>query len=89
MLLGYSPELTQAMYRIGDSATNILTPLMPYFPLVIVFARKYSPQLGIGTLMAMMLPYSVAFGVGATLLLIVWMLLGIPLGPGVEMMYLP
>lgn len=89
MLLGYSPELTQAVYRIGDSATNILTPLMPYFPLVIVFAKKYSPDFGIGTLVAMMLPYSVAFGIGATLLLIVWMLLGIPLGPGVEMIYSP
>lgn len=89
MLLGYSPELTQATYRIGDSVTNILTPLMPYFPLVIVFAKKYSPDFGIGTLAAMMLPYSIAFGVGATLLLIVWMLLGIPLGPGMEMIYSP
>ncbi|HEX7027591.1 MAG TPA: AbgT family transporter [Gammaproteobacteria bacterium] len=89
MLLGYTPELTQAAYRIGDSATNILTPLMPYFPLVIVFAKKYSRDFGIGTLVAMMLPYSIAFSVGATLLLIVWMLLGIPLGPGVEMIYSP
>lgn len=89
MLLGYSPELTQAAYRVGDSVTNILTPLMPYFPLVIVFAKKYSPDFGIGTLAAMMLPYSIAFGTGATLLLIVWMLLGIPLGPGVEMIYSP
>jgi aminobenzoyl-glutamate transport protein len=82
MLLGYPPELTQAAYRIGDSATNILTPLMPYFPLVIVFARRYVPDLGIGTLIAMMLPYSVVFGLSGSALLLAWMLFGWPLGPG-------
>lgn len=82
MLLGYPPELTQAAYRIGDSATNILTPLMPYFPLVIVFARRYKPDLGIGTLVAMMLPYSVMFGLSGSVLLLMWMLFGWPLGPG-------
>lgn len=87
MLLGYSPELTQAAYRIGDSVTNILTPLLPYFPLVIVFARKYQKDIGIGTLVASMLPYSVAFGIGGILLLIAWMLAGFPLGPGSPLEY--
>lgn len=82
MLLGYPPELTQAAYRIGDSATNILTPLMPYFPLVIVFARKYLPSIGIGTLVATMLPYSIVFGGIGTVMLLAWVLLGLPLGPG-------
>lgn len=84
MLLGYSPELTQAAYRIGDSVTNILTPLMPYFPLVIVFGRRYLPDFGIGTLVATMLPYSVAFGLAGIALLVVWVMFGIPLGPGVS-----
>lgn len=88
MLLGYSPELTQAAYRIGDSVTNILTPLLPYFPLVIVFARKYQKDIGIGTLVASMLPYSVAFGIGGILMLIAWMLTGFPLGPGSPLEYL-
>ena len=85
MLLGYSPELTQAAYRIGDSVTNILTPLMPYFPLVIVFGRRYLPDFGIGTLVATMLPYSVAFGLAGIALLVVWVMFGIPLGPGVSL----
>ena len=83
MLLGYSPELTQAAYRIGDSVTNILTPLMPYFPLVIIFARKYVPKLGIGTLVTMMLPYSIVYGALSTIVLMVWMWLNLPLGPGI------
>jgi len=87
MIMGYSPELTQAAYRIGDSFTNIITPLMPYMPLIIAFAQKYEPRIGLGTLMAMMLPYSVAFAIGWTLLLTVWLLLGIPLGPGASLIY--
>ena len=58
MTLGISPDLTQAAYRIGDSSTNIITPLMPYFPLVVVFAQRYVKSTGIGTVTAMMLPYS-------------------------------
>jgi aminobenzoyl-glutamate transport protein len=61
MLLGYSPELTQVAYRIGDSTTNVITPLMPYFPVVIAFAKKYDKSVGLGTLIVTMLPYSVAF----------------------------
>ncbi len=82
MLLGYPPELTQAAYRIPDSVTNVLTPLMPYFPLVLIFGRKYVPSFGVGTLITLMLPYSLSFGIAGTLMLIAWMLLGWPLGPG-------
>ena len=89
MIMGYSPEVTQAAYRIGDSFTNIVTPLMPYMPLVIAFAQKYEPKMGLGTLLAMMLPYSIAFAISWTLLLAVWLLLGIPLGPGASLAYPP
>ncbi|MBW4634526.1 MAG: AbgT family transporter [Iphinoe sp. HA4291-MV1] len=85
MLLGYSPELTQAAYRIGDSTTNIVTPLMPYFPVVVAFGQKYDKNLGIGTLISLMLPYSIAFLVGWSILFIIWFFLGLPLGPGVGM----
>lgn len=81
MLLGYSPEMAQAAYRIGDSTTNILTPLLPYFPLILVFCRRYQRDYGIGNLVALMLPYSVIFGILMSLVLMVWMLLGLPLGP--------
>jgi aminobenzoyl-glutamate transport protein len=87
MMLGYSPELTQAAYRIGDSVTNILTPLMPYFPLVIVFAQKYDREVGIGTIISAMLPYSIAFALGGLLLLGVWLLAGFPLGPDAPLHY--
>ena len=89
MLLGYSPELTQAGYRVGDSVANIITPLMSYFPLVVAFAQRYDKRAGIGTIMATMLPYSVTFFVLWTMLLIVWYLLGLPLGPGAEIYYTP
>jgi aminobenzoyl-glutamate transport protein len=89
MIVGYSPELTQAAYRIGDSFTNIITPLMPYMPLVIAFAQKYQPRVGLGTLLTLMLPYSVAFAIGWTLLLALWLVLGIPLGPGSGIVYPP
>jgi aminobenzoyl-glutamate transport protein len=89
MIMGYSPEVIQAAYRIGDSFTNIITPLMPYMPLIIAFAQKYEPRIGLGTLLTLMLPYSVAFAVGWTLLLAFWLLFGIPLGPGSGMVYPP
>jgi aminobenzoyl-glutamate transport protein len=89
MLLGYSPELTQAGYRVGDSVANIITPLMSYFPLVVAFAQRYDKRAGIGTVMATMLPYSVTFFILWTLLLIVWYLLGLPLGPGAGIYYTP
>ncbi|PJG58113.1 AbgT family transporter [Aeromonas cavernicola] len=87
MLLGLSPELTQVAYRIGDSVTNIIAPTMPLFPLIVAFCQKYNPQLGVGSVVAMMLPYSVAFLVGWTLLLILWFTLGLPLGPDALLHY--
>jgi aminobenzoyl-glutamate transport protein len=87
MLLGYSPELTQAAYRIGDSFTNILTPLLPYFPLVIVFARKYDDDVGLGTIISAMLPYSIGFGIAGITTLVIWIFLGIPVGPGAPLEY--
>jgi aminobenzoyl-glutamate transport protein len=89
MILGYAPELTQAAYRVGDSFTNLITPLMPYMPLIIAFARKYDPRMGLGTLLAVMLPYAVAFATAWVLLLIVWLLFGLPLGPGASLVYPP
>lgn len=89
MLMGYSPELTQAAYRIGDSYTNILTPLLPYFPIIITFAHKYDKKVGIGTLISSMLPYAVAFAIVRILMLVIWMLAEWPLGPGASLTYLP
>jgi aminobenzoyl-glutamate transport protein len=80
MQLGISPDLTQAAYRIGDSSSNIITPLMPYFPLVVVYCQKYVKNTGIGTLIALMIPYSIAFMIGWTLFLLAYWGLGIPLG---------
>ncbi len=82
MLLGYSPELVQATYRVGDSVTNVISPLMSYFPLIVAFMKKYEDRAGIGTVVATMLPYSVAFFLVWTALLVGWLLLGLPLGPG-------
>lgn len=82
MLLGYSPELTQVAYRIGDSCTNLITPLMSYFAMIVVYVRRYDENSGIGTLIATMLPYSICFLIGWSMILIVWMMLGLPLGPG-------
>jgi aminobenzoyl-glutamate transport protein len=87
MIMGYSPEVTQAAYRVGDSFTNIVTPLMPYMPLVIAFAQKYQSGMGLGTLLTLMIPYSIAFAVGWAALLAIWLLLGIPLGPGSPILY--
>lgn len=80
MQLGISPDLTQASYRVGDSVSNIITPLMPYFPLVVVYCQKYVKDTGIGTLVSTMLPYSIAFFILWTLFLLLYWGLGIPLG---------
>jgi aminobenzoyl-glutamate transport protein len=80
MALGLSPELTQAAYRVGDSTTNIITPMMPYFPLVVVFAQRYVKGTGIGTITSLMLPYSIVFLIAWTIFLLVYWQLGIPLG---------
>lgn len=87
MLLGYSPELTQAVYRIGDSITNIISPMMSYFALIVAFIQQYDKKAGIGTMIALMLPYTLVFALVWTLLLIVWMLLGWPVGPDAPLVY--
>ena len=84
MLLGLSPEATQAAYRIGDSSTNMITPLLPYFPLILIVGKRYDPNFGIGTLVATMLPFAIAFGIASTVFFVGWLALGLPLGPGVS-----
>ena len=85
MLLGYSPELVQGVYRVGDSSTNITSPMMSFFALIVAYVQRYDEKAGIGTVIATMLPYSVAFLVVWTILLVVWLLSGFPLGPGGEL----
>jgi para-aminobenzoyl-glutamate transporter family len=80
MQVGISPDLTQAAYRVGDSVSNIVTPLMPYFPLVVVYCQKYVKNTGIGTLVSMMLPYSFVFIIIWTIFLLLYWWLGFPLG---------
>ncbi len=87
MLLGYSPELSQAVYRIGDSVTNLISPMMSFFALIIVYFEKYDSKSGIGTLISTMLPYSIAFFFVWTFLIIVWIWIGLPLGPGAGLYY--
>lgn len=83
MLIGYSPEVIQAAYRIGDSVTNIITPMMSYFGLIMAFAARYQKDMGVGTLIAMMLPYTIVFFIGWTSLFFLWVfVLGLPVGPG-------
>src|SRR5690554_3563519 len=87
MIMGYSPELSQVVYRIGDSVTNIISPMMSFFALIIAFFQRYDPRSGIGTIVAAMLPYTLVFLGCWIILLIVWLLLGIPLGPGSTIYY--
>ncbi len=87
MIMGYSPELSQLVYRIGDSVTNIISPMMSFFALIIAFVQKYDPKAGIGTIIATMLPYSMVFLLFWILLLVAWLLLGIPLGPDAGIHY--
>ena len=82
MILGISPEMATAAYRVGDSTTNIITPLMVYFPLVLAFCQRWDKGFGMGGLMACMLPYTVWFTVGGLILIMAWVALGIPPGPG-------
>ena len=86
---GLSPELTQAAYRVGDSASNVITPLNPYVVIILVFMQRYAPRSGIGTLVALMLPYSIAFGVVWTAMLVLWVRCGAPLGPAGPLAYGP
>ncbi|GAA0362966.1 AbgT family transporter [Bowmanella denitrificans] len=90
MLVGFAPEVIQAAYRIGDSVTNLITPMMSYFGLILAVASRYQRNLGIGTLVATMLPYSMIFFVGWTVLFYLWVfLLGMPVGPGAPTYYAP
>jgi aminobenzoyl-glutamate transport protein len=90
MLIGYSPEVIQTAYRIGDSTTNIITPMMSYFGLILAWATRYDRDIGIGTMIAMMLPYSIFFTIGWTFLFFGWVFgLGLPVGPGSPTFYTP
>ena len=80
--LGISPDVALAAYRVGDSPVNVVTPLMPYFALIVIFAERYRRKVGVGSVISLMLPYTVVLLVVWTVLLVVWYLLGIPLGPG-------
>jgi aminobenzoyl-glutamate transport protein len=84
MLLGYTPEMVQAAYRVGDSVTNIISPMMSYFALIVAFVGRYERNAGIGTVVATMLPYTIAFTIVWLVLLSLWILLGLPVGPGAE-----
>ncbi|TVQ59584.1 MAG: AbgT family transporter [Phycisphaerales bacterium] len=90
MLVGYSPEVIQAAYRIGDSTTNIITPMMSYFGLILAFVVRYDKRAGIGTMISMMLPYSVCFLLGWIVLFYAWVFwFGMPVGPGAPTYYTP
>lgn len=90
MLIGYAPEVIQAAYRIGDSVTNVISPMMSYFGLILAMAARYRKDIGMGTLIAMMLPYSMVFIFGWALLFFIWVFaLGMPVGPGAATYYTP
>ncbi len=89
LLSGITPEAAQMAYRVGDSSTNIITPLMPYFGVVVAFVQQYDRKAGIGTIIATMLPYSISFLVAWSVLLIVWMQFNWPLGPGAQIFISP
>ncbi|WP_048601677.1 AbgT family transporter [Rubeoparvulum massiliense] len=86
MILNYDPAFIQLAYRIGDSSTNVITPLNPYLPIILIAMRQYSKNAGFGTLMSTMLPYSIFFLISWTVLMVAWVLLGIPIGPGIGML---
>lgn len=87
MLLGVSPEATTAAYRVGDGATNIITPLMVYFPLILTFCQRWKADFGIGSLTAMMLPYSLWLLIAGMILTFGWIALDLPLGPAAPAQY--
>jgi aminobenzoyl-glutamate transport protein len=83
MLLGLPPEVTQGIYRVGDSVTNFVTPMFPYFPIIIVFAKEISPEITFGKLISILVPYSFALSIIWGIFLILWIFIGIPMGPDV------
>ncbi|HJO94329.1 MAG TPA: AbgT family transporter [Victivallales bacterium] len=87
MQLQFSPELTQVLYRIGDSCTNLISPMMSYFALIIAYFQKYDEDANIGTIISTMLPYSIMFLIGWSILAIIWVMFGLPLGPGAPLFY--
>lgn len=87
MLLGYSPEFTQLAYRVGDSVTNIIAPMMSYFAMIVAFMERYDKKAGIGTIIATMLPYTIIFLLAWLVMLVFWILLGLPIGPGAPLFY--
>lgn len=87
MYVGTAPEVTQMLFRIGDSPTNIITPMSPYFALALTFLQRYYKRSGVGTLMSLALPYSIAMLIGWFIFFLIWYFLGIPLGPGSPMEY--
>ncbi|MGH0030595.1 MAG: AbgT family transporter [Myxococcota bacterium] len=89
MQTGIAPELTQAAYRVGDSVSNVITPLNPYVVILLAFMQRYAKDAGIGTLVALMLPYALVFGVIWSALLVAWVVLGVPLGPHGALVYTP
>lgn len=90
MIIGYSPEVIQAAYRIGDSTTNIITPMMSYFGLILAFATRFDKRMGIGTIISTMLPYSIFFIIGWTILFYLWIFVfGLPVGPGAPTYFTP
>lgn len=87
MILGYSPEFTQLAYRVGDSVTNVIAPMMSYFAMIVAFIERYDKNAGIGTIIATMLPYTIVFLITWLILLIIWILAEIPIGPGAPLFY--
>ena len=88
MLVGFSPEVIQCAYRIGDSASNVITPMMSYFGIIYAYACRYDKNMGIGTLISLMLPYSIVFMLGWTVFFYIWVfVLGIPVGPGAPLYF--
>jgi aminobenzoyl-glutamate transport protein len=89
MIVGMSPELTTAAYRIGDSVVNIVTPLNSYMLIVLAVLQKYRPAAGLGSLISLMVPYSVVLGIAWTALLVLWYFTGLPLGPAAPLTFAP
>jgi aminobenzoyl-glutamate transport protein len=89
MLLGVSPEMTTAAYRMGDSIFNIVTPLASNFPLVLIITQKWRPKFGVGSMIALMLPYTIGFAIGGMALVLTWVGLQLPVGPGAPGTYAP
>lgn len=87
MLLGVSPEMTTAAYRVGDTVTNLISPLNPYFVLTLLYCRRWVPEFGLGALLAVMLPFAIAFYVGGAALTAAWVALDLPVGPGAQVGY--